>query len=159
MWLLTHGVFLCFRFEDFESMKLKCLKKLSLFALFFFDPWLKIIFFCLIVFWLIFGLWIWTLFGCIFVIRIFCIFELLLLFSLNSLCVQFGLISLKEMFCLCSCILEHVVFVLWACCGWLILKFSGFLLNLNLLGLYFCFEFLNLFKIEILKFESINFKN
>ena len=41
-----------------------------------------------------------------------CIFELVVLFSLNSLCVQFGLVSLKEMFCLCSCILEHVVFVL-----------------------------------------------
>ena len=47
----------------------------------------------------------------------FCIFELVLLFSLNSLCVQFGLISLKEMFCLCSCIFRTccvcIVSMLW----------------------------------------------
>ena len=47
-----------------------------------------------------------------FLILCFCVSELMLLFSLNRLCVRFGLVSLKEMFCLCSCILEHVVFEL-----------------------------------------------
>ena len=50
-------------------MKLKCLKKLCPFALFFSDPWPKIIFFCVIVFGLILGLSIWTLFGCVFVME------------------------------------------------------------------------------------------
>ena len=93
-------------------MKLKCLKKLSLFALFFFDPWPKIIFFCLIFFLINFWFEHMDSFLFCFCYGDFCIFELVLLFSLNSLCVQFGLVSLKEMFCLCSCILEHVVFVL-----------------------------------------------
>ena len=56
-------------------MKLKCLKKLCPFALFFSDPWPKIIFFCVIVFGLILGLSIWTLFGCVSVMGIFVFLE------------------------------------------------------------------------------------
>ena len=152
-------VSLYFRFEDFESMKLKCLKKLSLFALFFFDPWPKIIFFCLIVFWLIFGLSIWTLFGCVFVMGILVFLSLCFCFPWIVCVFNLDWFHWRRCSACVLVFLEHVVFVLWACCGWLILKFSGFCLNLNLLGLYFCFEFFNLFKIEILKFESINFKN
>ena len=143
MWLLTHGVFLCFRFEDFESMKLKCLKKLSLFALFFFDPWLKIIFFCLIVFWLIFGLSIWTLFGCVFVMGIFVFLSLCFCFSWIVCVFSLGWFRWRRCsICVLvpfSCILEHVVFVLWACCGWLILKFSGFLFEFEFAGFVFLF--------------------
>jgi len=52
-----------------------------------------------------------------------------LLFSLNRLCVQFGLVSLKEMLCLCSCILEYVVFDF---------EFSEFVFEFEFVGFVFC---------------------
>ena len=133
-------VSVCFRFEDFESMKLKCLKKLSLFALFFSDPWPKIIFFCFIVFWLILGLSIWTLFGCVSIMGIFVFLSLCFCFPWID-CVNLGWFCWRRCYVcvlvLFSCILEHVVIILWACCVWLILKFSGFLFEFEFAGFVF----------------------
>ena len=78
---------------------------------------------------------IWTLFGCVFVMGIFVFLSLCFCFPL-IVCVQFGLISLNEMFCLCSC----TVFLYFrACCGCLILKFFGFLFEFEFAGFVFLF--------------------
>ena len=93
-------------------MKLKCLKN-YLFCFIFLWPMTKnyfLLFDCVLINFLfehMDSFWLCFCYGD------FCIFELVLLFSLNSLCVQFGLISLKEMFYLCSC----TVFLYFrACC-------------------------------------------
>ena len=74
-----------------------------------------------------------------------CVSELVLLCSLNGFSVRFGLVLLNERrsMGLCSCILEHVVFVLWVCCVW----FWIFWVCLCCKYVVFDFEFLGLYLI------------